>query len=139
MKHAVTFALGVLVALLLVPLVAHAAEAVPAGDAGPALQAAQFAGTGLVGLYSWVSSNQRAQRSDLDDAKRDFGERCGALEREVTGLKEHDRHAPTAAQMTDVIAKLAEVGALMRSTQQEAVKLGLRFDRYEEHMLESGR
>lgn len=134
MKHAVTFAFGVLVALLFFPLIAYASGG-PGDTAGP-MQALQLGGTGLVGVYSWVASSQRAQRTDLEDAKKALAERCGTLEREVTELKEHDRHAPTAGQMTEVIGGMRELRALVLGIQESQKVQSMRFDRYEEHVLE---
>lgn len=122
--------------LLLFPLVAHAA--VSGGDAVAAelpLHGLHLAATSGVGVYAWVASSQRAHREDVERVRGALNE----CEQRIGKLEEHGRHAPSAAQMTEVISGVRVASTRMETVTESLKAMSMRFDRYEEHMLKAGR
>lgn len=137
-RLAVALALALVTFLLLLPAVALASDGSSPDASSLPLHAAHLGATGLVGLYSWVSASQRAHRLDLDKARDELSSRCSVLEREVAALKEHDRHAPTSGQMSELLGELRGQRAEMTGLRSAIEVMSRRFERYEEHMIAKG-
>lgn len=148
--------LALLAYALFAPGLAFAGEAALESAVSTPAELAHFGATGLVGLYSWVSSGQRVMQTEHSEAKAELGrriasnrdaleKRLGEVERRLAVAEEAARHAPTAAQITQLMASIGEMRGDLRaqSTKIEGLtnevhSVRTSFGRYENHLLEKG-
>lgn len=164
--------------VLLVPGIALAADDLTtAADSMPIVGGAAIGSSAIASFYTWVSARERVLKHDhekalmrLEDAfnrslldlsrgiadlgkrvarnRGDIEDRIQEAEDRLSRLEEASKHAPTAAQLTellrligdlraDVKAQSVEMSGLSTSVRAELGALSRRFDNYETHMLEA--
>lgn len=108
---------------------ADAGESSARGDAsGTTIGGAALVLSALNGVYTTFLKQRMVDR-----------EKLAVVERGLTSLREQLKAVPKTADLTEVIGLQREQKATLSSIEEQIERLGRRFEKYEEHMLEARR
>lgn len=91
------------------------------------LQVVQFIVTGLIAVYVWVESRQRASRDQLDAVRAAHEARLDLLERGQSAVIEKLAHLPTTSELSKLTVAVTELRGEVRgslATMRERVDSG---------------
>lgn len=115
----------IFLALLLVPSLAFGADGTtPSTDT--AMHALHFAAEGIVGVYAFIATTQRAHQRDV-----------ATLKTQIARLQEQVKHVPEQETVSKLLGELHAANARMATLTDEFKRMNARFDRYEEHMIKA--